>query len=197
MTTLNLTNFSSTGNAAGGSVTNSAQINLTTTNAAQTITVSGNQFSATGLQAVSYASTAASSLDVFALDGDDTINVSPSTTAENVDIDIHGGNPVAPVLPGDTLAFNTPPGQTGTLTPGIAGAGTIQTTGGFLDADFDSIETLTISGNTGINAGGGSNSIQVRQDAGGNIEVVIDGVVVMDVPRQQPHGSDRQRPGRR
>lgn len=157
--TLNLTDNTITGNTTGGTIDNVSQVNLTTNNGPQTVTVSGSQFSASTVQTVGY--TNVSFFDVFALDGDDTINVSPPTVAEGVDLNIHGGNPVLPASPGDTLVFATPAGETATLVPGAPGAGTIQTTGGYLDVDFDSIETLAFAGNIAINGTGDDDQLIV------------------------------------
>lgn len=81
-------------------------------------------------------------LTVNSNDGADVLTVAPSTT---LNIDVNGGDPSG-VSPGDTLNFATPAGETATVTNQTADSGTVQTTGGSLDVDYDEIETLNFGG---------------------------------------------------
>src|SRR5262249_46664555 len=101
-TTLDVTNLTLTGNTTPGSVSGITTVNLTTTNSADTINVNGagSTFGVgvgnSVVQPISFSSI--TGLNVFALTGNDRINVSPHAATT---IAIHGGAPTTP--PGDIL----------------------------------------------------------------------------------------------
>jgi parallel beta-helix repeat protein len=98
--TLTLSNLKLTGNVSGGSVTGVPTVNFQTDpgTANETVVVTPTQFGIQGQDAIGYSSV--STLNVTTGAGDDTINVTPSsTTAINVD---GGANGTA----GDTLVVN-------------------------------------------------------------------------------------------
>jgi hypothetical protein len=101
-------------------------------------------------------------MDVYTLAESDTLNVAPSAT---LDIDVFGGDPTAPASPGDTLNFTTPVGETATLILTGTDSGVIQTSGGYLDVDFDEIETVGFSGNLAISGTGLDDVLEVTATA--------------------------------
>tara|TARA_R110002111_G_scaffold227346_1_gene288827 strand:+ start:57078 stop:71642 length:14565 start_codon:yes stop_codon:yes gene_type:complete len=85
-------------------------------------------------------------IDVLAVNtglSEDVIEVSPDL---NIAIDIKGGDPTAPAVPGDTLTYLTPMGEASTFTPSGPDSGTISATGGYQDVTFDEIETVNLGG---------------------------------------------------
>lgn len=139
--TLNLTRLTSTGNVSGGSITNVATVNFTTTDAGETLRVSAASFEATNVQPISYSGV--SNLNVNAAGGNDTFFVSPS---QGTTITVNGGSPSfgQPGVPpgGDTLNFD-PLGNSFIIV-----GKTIFTNGGspspFLGVTFIDIENLPI-----------------------------------------------------
>ena len=111
---------------------------------AETFTVTPTSVTTTtGSETVTYTSEL-EFLTVRTLDGGDTINITPSMDTE---IDIFGGTPTSTdPTPHDTLNFTTPGGSTTTLTNQTADSGTIETSGGFEDVNYDEIEDLTFAG---------------------------------------------------
>ena len=102
--TVSLTDITSSGNASGGSISNTTTVNLATDDNPNTVdvnagTVAAGEFVVVGeLQAIGFANVA--TLNINTLDGNDTVNVAAhSSTVINLD----GGDP--DTAPGDTLNY--------------------------------------------------------------------------------------------
>ncbi|MEQ8791942.1 MAG: autotransporter-associated beta strand repeat-containing protein, partial [Pirellulaceae bacterium] len=108
-------------------------------------------------------------------DGEDHFTVNPST---NVGVDVLGGDPTAPAVPGDQLVYITPPGETNTLTPSGPFSGTISSTGGFLDVTYDEIESLAVTGDIVVNGTAGDDTLVVTATSAdaGSYQLITDGV---------------------
>lgn len=119
----------------------SDSLTLNATTAADTLTISETQTTLTSpSETVTYSGNL-ESITLNGLAGEDTFHISPSLTAA---FSIFGGSPVSPSSPGDTLSFTTPAGESQAFTQSGPDGGTVATTGGFLDVDFDEIETLNL-----------------------------------------------------
>ncbi len=167
----------------GGDLSDITSLDVTLTATGDTANIDDSQFNSTGLQSISY-----SGVGTFELSGDagsDTFNVDPISATM---LTVNGGLPAFPADPGDTLNYNGP----GIVTFTTADSGTI-TQPGFNPVNFTGIETLTTDFVTGtggsftITAGadaddGDPDEFIVRQDGLGNIEVVVNGVVVFSEP---------------
>jgi hypothetical protein len=113
-------------------------------------------------------------LGVRSLDEQDVVNVAPSL---NATINVFGGVPAA-ILPGDTLHFTMPVGQSSTLTITGSDSGIIATSGGYQDVVFDEIESLGFSGDLVINGTGSDDTLEVTAAAfdSGNMQLSIGAV---------------------
>ena len=97
--------------------------------------------------------------------------------------------------PGDVLNFFTPVGQTATLTNPGPDSGTIETTGGFLDVDFDEIEELNFAGSIIVDGSGeddllvidatgadsGTFQLTTDVDGSGGLTATLTGVLLLRV----------------
>jgi nitrous oxidase accessory protein NosD len=167
-TTLDLSDLTILGNAQNSAINNVSQLNFTgsTGIVRDDITINGDSVQHTrdplGTNVVNQtiALNNVASLDVFGDDGNDNFVVTPSLT---MNIDVHGGNPAA--FPGDNFKFVPPLGQTATFVFGPFGSGTVQTTGGYQDVDFDGIESLATTGAVAINGTGDDDLLEVSATA--------------------------------
>jgi hypothetical protein len=111
-----------------------------------------------GAGAVSLSYDALEDLTLYSGTDADDITVNPNVLTT---IDIVGGNPAAPTLPGDTLTYLTPPGESSTFTPDGLDGGTISATGPFQDVTFDEIEGLTFGGSIVVDGTAGDDTLTI------------------------------------
>uniref|UniRef100_UPI0030D83D28 beta strand repeat-containing protein n=1 Tax=uncultured Gimesia sp. TaxID=1678688 RepID=UPI0030D83D28 len=95
-------------------------------------------------------------LTLFTGTGADDITVNPNVLTT---IDITGGDPT--MLPGDSLTYLTPPGESSTFTPDGLDGGTIGATGPFQDVVFDEIESLTFGGSVVVDGTAGDDVLTI------------------------------------
>ena len=155
-------------------------LTLDATAAADTLTVDATQTTlAAPAQTVTY-TTALEDLTVKSLAEPDVINVTPSLSAT---INLFGGGPTAPAVLGDTLNFNTPVGQSATLTITGPDSGIIATSGAYQDVVFDEIESLDVSGDLIIDGTGLDDTLEITAtgvDSGG-MRITSNGVAGLTI----------------
>ncbi|MBI1313734.1 hypothetical protein GC176_20775, partial [bacterium] len=154
------------------------ELNVSGTTNPDAISADASQIVVNTTQVITYTS----SLETVNADGGngaDAFDVTPSTTAE---INILGSGPA--MIPGDMLTYNAPSGATVTFSPTDSDTGTISSTGGVQNVNYDLVEGVKIDGAAGaitlvVNgsseddvfnvdfAGGDSGTIDLTLDADG------------------------------
>jgi hypothetical protein len=130
--------------------------------------------------------TYAAELDGTAAGQFDTLDITGTATLGGAKLDLAGSGHI-PAAGESFVILTTTAGITGTFTD-AAGNALPEGANVFVNGSALSISyaggnvTLTFDATPIINAGAGNNDIEVREDAGGNIEVLIGGVIVLDQP---------------
>ncbi len=143
------------------------------------INVTGNvTFGATG--------TYAAELDGVAVGQFDTLDITGSATLAGAKLDLAGSGHT-PVAGNSFVILTTTAGITGNFSDAggnpLPEGANVFVNGRALSVSYlGNNVTLAFDATPVINAGAGNNGIEVREDAGGNIEVVVDGNTVLDQP---------------
>ena len=102
----------------------------------------------------------------------DTVHVAPH---EDTAIALNGGDPTS--SPGDTLNFDSPAGETSTITFSGASSGVIATSGGYENVTFDEFETVSDSSPVVITGTGQNDTLEVTATSAnsGSLQLTTNG----------------------
>jgi len=151
------------------------EVNVAGTGGDDTVSVDPLQIMANTTQIITYTANL-ETVNVDGGDGADAFDVTPSTTAE---INILGSDPAT--IPGDSLTYNAPAGESVTFSPSDPDTGTISATGGFQNVNYDLVEEVTIDGAAGgatlvVNGSAEDDVFDVDFDGGdsGSLDITLD-----------------------